>query len=238
MGLWNYDLFDMKYFPKEVKKTPRKQCHWRTKRRTRFLNLIVYSNIDLYYIIIFIDLYDLSMSCSLFLPYMSFASFNPGKYDSMHGAWLVQNYYRNNQKYILIWCLTPGIFEQFFCLGVLMNGYIYSKSIYIYTQIYMQSWKQRGLRLSPQSLCGNSCTRADDVPKCMGCHKATVAITGRANCFHDCIYITLILLLWDLSTLCVVNHLWPLYTFIYIFIYMYILYIYTYINYIYRERYR
>ena len=42
------------------------------------------------------------MSCSSFLPYMYFASFNPGKYDSMHGAWLVQNYYRNNQKYILI----------------------------------------------------------------------------------------------------------------------------------------
>ena len=33
------------------------------------------------------------------------------------------------------------------------------------------------------------------------------------------IYITLILLLWDLSTLCVVDHLWPL---IYIYIYIYI----------------
>ena len=46
------------------------------------------------------------------------------------------------------------------------------------------------------------------VPKCMSCHKAIVAITGRAHCFHDNIYITLILLLWDLSTLCVVDHLW------------------------------
>ena len=27
------------------------------------------------------------------------------------------------------------------------------------------------------------------VPKCMSCHKAIVAITGRAYCFHDNIYI-------------------------------------------------
>ena len=46
-------------------------------------------------------------------------------------------------------------------------------------------------RLSPQWLCGNSCTWAHDVrlPKCMSCHKAIVVITGRAHCFHDCIYI-------------------------------------------------
>ena len=53
-------------------------------------------------------------------------------------------------------------------------------------------------RLSPQWLCGNSCTWAhdvDDVPKCMSCHKAIVVITGRAHCFHDYIYIMLILLL-------------------------------------------
>ena len=31
--------------------------------------------------------------------------------------------------------------------------------------------------------------------KCMRCHKAIVVITGRAQCFHDFIYITLILLL-------------------------------------------
>ena len=49
-----------------------------------------------------------------------------------------------------------------------------------------------------------------------------VVITGRVHCFHDCIWITLILLLWDLSTLCVVDHLWPLiYKYIYIYIYIY-----------------
>ena len=31
----------------------------------------------------------------------------------------------------------------------------------------------------------------------------------RAHCFHDYIYIMPILLLWDLSTLCVVDHLLP-----------------------------
>ena len=36
---------------------------------------------------------------------------------------------------------------------------------------------------------------------------------GRAYCFHDCMYITPILHLWDLSTSCVVNHLWPLINF-------------------------
>ena len=33
------------------------------------------------------------------------------------------------------------------------------------------------------------------MPKCMSCHKAIAVITGRAHCFHDCIYITPILLL-------------------------------------------
>ena len=33
------------------------------------------------------------------------------------------------------------------------------------------------------------------VPTCISCHKAIVVITGRAHCFHDNIYITLILLL-------------------------------------------
>ena len=33
------------------------------------------------------------------------------------------------------------------------------------------------------------------LPKCMSCHRAIVVITEREHCFHDCIYITLILLL-------------------------------------------
>ena len=63
------------------------------------------------------------------------------------------------------------------------------------------------------------CVTVHYVPRCMSCQKAIVVITGRVYCFHDNIYITLILLLWDLNTLWVVDHLWPL---IYIYIYIYI----------------
>ena len=88
---------------------------------------------------------------------------------------------------------------------------------YIYIYIYICNHENNvPSLLSPQWLCGNSCTWALDVrfhpyimysygfirtstvhhvPKCMSCHKAIVVITGRAHCFHDCIYITLILLL-------------------------------------------
>ena len=62
------------------------------------------------------------------------------------------------------------------------------------------------------------------VPKCMRCHKTIVVVTGRAHCFHECIYFTPILFLWDLSTLCVVDHSWPL-----IYLYMTTIYIYIYI---------
>ena len=60
-----------------------------------------------------------------------------------------------------------------------------------------------------------------------------IYIPGRAHCFHNKIYIMLILLLWDFSTLCVVDHLWQL---IYIYIYMYVhinilhIHIYVYID--------
>ena len=92
--------------------------------------------------------------------------------------------------------------------------------LYIYIYAIMKTMCPPGYH--SQWLCGNSCTWAHDVrlkhetvhhvPKCMSSHKATVAITGRAHCCHDCIYITLILLLWHLSTLRVVDHLWPLMT--------------------------
>ena len=39
------------------------------------------------------------------------------------------------------------------------------------------------------------CNIVHHVPKCMSCQKAIVMTTGRAHCCHDCIYITLILLL-------------------------------------------
>ena len=51
--------------------------------------------------------------------------------------------------------------------------------------------------------------------------------TRRARCFYDYIYITFILLLCDLTTLCVVDHLWPL-TSIHIYIINIYIYIYIY----------
>ena len=47
------------------------------------------------------------------------------------------------------------------------------------------------------------CVTVHQVPKCVNCHELIVVITWRKYCFHDCIYIMLILLLRDLSTLCV-----------------------------------
>ena len=54
------------------------------------------------------------------------------------------------------------------------------------------------------------CETVHHVSKCMSFHKAIVVITGRTYCFDDYIYITFILLLLDLITLCVLDHLWPL----------------------------
>ena len=79
------------------------------------------------------------------------------------------------------------------------------------------------------------------VPKCMSCQEATLVVTRKAHSFNDCIYISLILLLWHLSNLCVVDHLKPLITYLSIYLSIYIhiyikthihVYIYIYIIYI------
>ena len=70
----------------------------------------------------------------------------------------------------------------------------------LYIYIYICNHENNApSRLSPQWLC--VATHAlghmmyHYVPKCMSCHKVIVLITGRAHCFHNCIYITPILLL-------------------------------------------
>ena len=60
------------------------------------------------------------------------------------------------------------------------------------------------------AMCNQQCVTVHHVPRCMSFHKSILVITGRAHCFHDKIYVLLIVRLWDLSTLCVVNHLWQL----------------------------
>ena len=54
------------------------------------------------------------------------------------------------------------------------------------------------------------CVTVHRVANSMSWHKVIVVITGKARCFHDYIYVTPIFLLWDLSTMCVVDHLWSL----------------------------
>ena len=118
-------------------------------------------------------------------------------------ALLLQIYQHLLQIYIYIYDICLSIYLSIHYLYIYICIYIY---MYIYIHIYLYY-----IHIYIYDV------RLHHVSKCMSCHKAIVVITGRAHCFHDNIYITLILLLWDLSTLCVVDHLWPL---IYIYIYM------------------
>lgn len=70
-------------------------------------------------------------------------------------------------------------------------------------------------------------------PKSMSCQKTIVVITGRAHSFHDYICTIPIRLLWDFSTLCVVDHLNG-YLYTHTHIYYTHLYIQTHINCLYR----
>ena len=91
------------------------------------------------------------------------------------------------------------IYTYIQCIYIYHTLYIY---IYIYTidiYIYIMSWVAHEL---PQSHCCDN---------------------RGAHCFHDKIYIILIFLLWDLSTPCVVDHLWPLIYITYILCHLYIL---------------
>ena len=60
------------------------------------------------------------------------------------------------------------------------------------------------------------------VPKYMSCHKVLVVITGRAHCFHDCIYIYIYTYIYYICT----THI-HIYIYIHTYI-LYILYIYVY----------
>ena len=71
-------------------------------------------------------------------------------------------------------------FEHSVCHGSLMTTYITLLALLV--EHSLVHWYQQ-------------CVTVHHVPKCMSCHKAIVVITGRAHCFHDFIYITLILLL-------------------------------------------
>ena len=70
-----------------------------------------------------------------------------------------------------------------------MNIYIY---IYIYIYICIYKWSQvihetQSAQISQKQV--HELPQSHELPKCMSYHKAAVVITGRAHCFHDCIYI-------------------------------------------------
>ena len=116
---------------------------------------------------------------------------------------------------VSFWCF---IRERFYISMSQIYIYIY---IYIYVYIYIYIYAIMKTMCPPgHHHNGVVATHAlghlmydstvHHVLKCMTWRKTIVVITGRAHCFHDCTYITLILLLWDLSTLYIVDHLWPL----------------------------
>ena len=67
--------------------------------------------------------------------------------------------------------------------------------IYIYIYIYIQSWKQCAPLVIPKIALwqvmhlGTWCASCTTCVQGMTCHKAIAVITGRAHCFHDCIWI-------------------------------------------------
>ena len=80
--------------------------------------------------------------------------------------------------------LVPMRFEHSVCRGSLMTTNITLLALLV--EHSLVHWYQQ-------------CGTVHHVPRCMGCHKAIVVITGRAHCFHGYIY-----------------------TYIYIYIYIYI----------------
>ena len=86
-------------------------------------------------------------------------------------------------------------FEHSVCCGSLMTTYI--TCLVLLVEHFLVHWYQQFVIVH-------------HMPKCMSCRNAIVVVTRRTHCFHDYIYITPIFLLWDLSTLYVVDHIWPL----------------------------
>ena len=97
--------------------------------------------------------------------------------------------------------------------------------IYIYLCIYIYVYRYVYIYVYTYTYNRTSCA------KCMSCHKAIVVITRRVHCFYDYMYIMPILLLWDLSTLCVVDiHLYIYKVSIFIYIRHLYIYIFSYLN--------
>ena len=103
----------------------------------------------------------------------------------------------------------PGYHHNGFVATHALGHMMYGSTLLVPMNQRMLNKQTKERNISEHSLVHwyQQCGTVHHVPKCMSCHKAIVVITGRAHCFHDYIHITLILLLSDLSTLCVVDHL-------------------------------
>ena len=82
------------------------------------------------------------------------------------------------------------------------SKYIYIISIYIIKTMCPP-------QLSKKQLCD-----VHNVPKCMSCHEVILVITRKAHSSNDCMYIRLVLLVWDFSNLWVVDHFRPFISYI------------------------
>ena len=92
------------------------------------------------------------------------------------------------------------------CLSVCI--YIYIWTVCLSVCIYIYIWNHENNVPSHHA------------PKCMRCCEVILVTTRSAHCFRDFIYINLVLLLHDLSTLYIVYHLQML-IYIYICLYVY-----------------
>ena len=68
--------------------------------------------------------------------------------------------------------------------------------------------------MSPPQLSKKWLCDVHNMPKCMSCHETILVITRTAHSSNDCMYIRLILLVWDFSNLWVMDHFRPLISYI------------------------
>ena len=87
-------------------------------------------------------------------------------------------------------------FEHSVCRGSLMTTYLYYAPC-------LACWVLFG-SLVPATSNRTSCVQVHELPR------SHCGDNRGAHCFHYCICITLVLFLWDLTTLCVADYLWPL----------------------------
>ena len=101
-----------------------------------------------------------------------------------HPLWFIINFYKLHRMkviYTSISSFTAKLVNQQFLIFIYFLYILFTFYIYIYIVFDIH------------------------VPKCMSCHKAIVVITGRAHCFHDCIYKYMIYISYVICVICVIS---------------------------------